>query len=201
MEKLSSPNLESKDTREAARFREAAIPGTINIAAGRTFTTWAGSLLPYDRDLYLLADDDRTDIVELARDLAGIGLDRVAGYFGVDAIESWRRTHGELQRIPTITLAELQNRLVQDGVVVLDVRDPSEWRAGHIPGSQNIPVGRLVERLSEVPPRGTLVVHCQTGPRAALAASLLRVRGFSDVRLFSSGFAEWRAAAQPVETG
>lgn len=189
------------DTREAARFREAAIPGTINIPAGRTFTTWAGSLLPYDRDLYLLADDDRTDVMELARDLAGIGLDRVAGYLGMDAIESWHHTHGELQRIPTISLAELQNRLVQDGVVVLDVRDPSEWKAGHIPGAHNIPVGRLEQRLGDVPRRGTLVVHCQTGPRAAMAASLLRARGFSDVRLFSSGFAEWRAAAQPVEMG
>ena len=189
------------DTREAARFREAAIPGTINIPAGRTFTTWAGSLLPYDRDLYLLADDDRTDIMELARDLAGIGLDRVAGYLGVDAIESWHNTHGELQRIPTITLAELRNRLVQDGVVVLDVRDPSEWKAGHIPGARNIPVGRLEQRLGDIPQPGTLVVHCQTGPRAAMAASLLRARGFSDVRLFASGFAEWRAAAQPVEMG
>jgi rhodanese-related sulfurtransferase len=44
-------------------------------------------------------------------------------------------------------------------------------------------------------------VHCQTGSRAAMAASLLRARGFRDVQLFSSGFAEWRAAAQPVETG
>jgi hydroxyacylglutathione hydrolase len=46
-----------------------------------------------------------------------------------------------------------------------------------------------------------LVVHCQTGPRASIAASLLRARGFRDVQLFSSGFAEWRATGQPVETG
>ncbi|HEX6433867.1 MAG TPA: rhodanese-like domain-containing protein [Gemmatimonadales bacterium] len=189
------------DTREAVRFREGAIPGTINLPAGRTFTTWAGSLLPYDRDLYLLIDEGRTDIMELGRDLAGIGLDRVSGYFGLEAVEAWSKRHGELQRIPSITLAELQSRLNRDELVVLDVRDPGEWKAGHIPGSRNIPVARLEQQLGDLPRRGTLVVHCQTGPRAALAASLLRARGFGDVQLFSSGFAEWRGAAQPVQTG
>jgi hydroxyacylglutathione hydrolase len=62
-------------------------------------------------------------------------------------------------------------------------------------------LGRLDERQSELPQHSTLIVHCQTGPRAAMAASLLQARGFKDVQLFSNGFAEWRAAAQPVETG
>jgi hydroxyacylglutathione hydrolase len=189
------------DTREAARFSEGSIPGTINIPAGRTFTTWAGSLLPYDRDLYLLVDEGRADVMELARDLAGIGLDRVAGYLDGDVVESWGRSQGELQRISSINMEQLQDRLERDALVVLDVRDVSEWKAGHIPGSRNIPLGRLDQRLSELPQRGTLIVHCQTGPRAAMAVSLLQARGFKDVHLFSKGFAAWRAAAQPVETG
>jgi hydroxyacylglutathione hydrolase len=189
------------DTREAARFREGAIPGTINIPAGRTFTTWAGALLPYDRDLYLLLDEGRTDLTELVRDLAGIGFDRVAGYVGAEAIDAWSRTPGRLQSIPSVTLPQLRSRFAHDQLVVLDVRDVSEWMAGHIPGSQNIPVGRLDQRLGELPQDRTLVVHCQTGPRAAIAASLLLARGFRNVELFSSGFAEWRASGQPVETG
>jgi hydroxyacylglutathione hydrolase len=189
------------DTREATRFREGAIPGTINIPAGRTFTTWAGSLLPYDRDLYLLLDEGTADLRELVRDLAGIGLDRVSGYLGADAIEAWSRTPGQLQRIPSVSLPQLKSRFGHDGLMVLDVRDVSEWKAGHIPGSRNIPVGRLDQRLGELPQDRTLVVHCQTGPRAAIAASLLRARGFSNVELFPSGFAEWRASGQPVETG
>jgi hydroxyacylglutathione hydrolase len=189
------------DAREAAQFRKGAIPGTINIPAGRTFTTWAGSLLPYDRDVYLLLDEGRVDHMELVRDLAGIALDRVAGYVGADAIQAWAETQGELQRIPSVTLAQLKSRLEHDAMMVLDVRDVSEWNAGHIPGSRNIPVGRLDQRLGDIPRRAMLVVHCQTGPRAAIAASLLRARGFSDVQLFSSGFAEWRAAGQPIESG
>jgi hydroxyacylglutathione hydrolase len=139
--------------------------------------------------------------MELVRDLAGIGLDRVAGYVGADAIDAWARAYGELQCIPSLSLAQLQRRFEHDRLRVLDVRDVSEWKAGHIPGSRNIPVGRLDERLGDLAQRETLVVHCQTGPRAAIAASLLRARGFEDVQLFSGGFAEWRNAGQPIETG
>jgi hydroxyacylglutathione hydrolase len=187
------------DTRDSTRFGHAAIPGTINIPAGRAFTTWAGSLLPYDRELYLIVDESRAEGIELVRDLAGIGLDRIAGYTGLDAIEAWTRRHGEPQRIPSVSLEHMQRKLENDGVVILDVRDESEWKAGHIPGSRNIPVGRLDQTLRGIPKGAQLIVHCQTGARAAIGASLLRAKGITDVSLFSGGFAEWRAAGLPVD--
>jgi hydroxyacylglutathione hydrolase len=188
------------DTREAAQFVRGAVPGTINIPASRTFTTWAGSLLPYDRDFHLIVDDSKVQTVdELVRDLAGIGLDRVVGYFGADVIDAWRMSQGHLQSIPSLSLAEFTGRRRDNHQVVLDVRGEGEWEAGHVPGSLNVPVGELDQRLDDIPRGRSLMVHCQTGARAAIAASLLRARGFGDVRLFSGGFAEWRAAGQPVE--
>jgi hydroxyacylglutathione hydrolase len=188
------------DTREASEYGRGAVPGTINIPASRTFTTWAGSLLPYDRELHLIVDDRRVPKVdELMRDLAGIGLDRVVGYFGSEAVDMWRMSKGQLQTILSIGL-ELTERQRSDGVVVLDVRGEEEWRAGHIPGSLNLPLGDLERRLDVVPRNRPVIVHCQTGARAAMAASLLRARGFNDVRLFQGGFAEWRAAGLPVDT-
>jgi hydroxyacylglutathione hydrolase len=188
------------DTRDSAEYGRGAVPGTINIPATRTFTTWAGSLLPYDRDLHLIVDDRHGEVVdELVRDLAGIGLDRVAGYFGGDVVEAWRVSQGQLQTIPSVGL-EVTERQRPDGVVVLDVRGEGEWNAGHIPGSLNLPLGYLEQRLDEVPRNRPVIVHCQTGARAAMGASLLRARGFNDVRLFPGGFAEWRAAGLAVET-
>jgi hydroxyacylglutathione hydrolase len=71
------------DTRPAREFLGRAIPGTMNIPAGRAFTTWAGWLLPYDRDLYLVVDGRTGHATEhLLRGLAGIGLDRVGGVAG-----------------------------------------------------------------------------------------------------------------------
>lgn len=187
------------DTRPAPEFGLGAVPGTINIPVNRTFTTWAGSLLAYDRDYYLIIDDRRGQSVdELVRDLAGIGLDRLAGYFGTDTIEAWRTSKGKLQTIPSLGLEAAERR--QPGTsVLLDVRGEGEWSAGHIPGSLNLPLADLAQRLDEIPPARTLIVHCQTGARAAMATSLLRARGFPDVRLFGGGFAEWRTAGLAVE--
>jgi hydroxyacylglutathione hydrolase len=188
------------DTRESPEYVRGAVPGTINIPATRTFTTWAGSLLPYDHDFHLIVDDRRVQTVdELVRDLAGIGLDRIAGYFGGDVVDTWRSSKGHLQTIPMLSLAEVSAQRDSSDKVVLDVRGEAEWSAGHLAGSLNIPVGELDERLGEIPRNRSLIVHCQTGARAAMAASVLRARGLSDVRLFSGGFAAWKAAGLPVE--
>ncbi len=187
------------DTRPAREFALAAVPGTINIPVNRAFTTWAGSLLPYGQDLHLIVDDSRAhDVDGLVRDLAGIGLDRIAGYFGSDAVEAWQTSSGQVQTISTLTLADVKQQLRAEHPVLLDVRTRGEWRNGHLPESVNVPVGDLDQRLDEVPRDRPVVVHCQTGARAAIAASLLKARGYADVRLFPGGYAEWQAEGQRV---
>jgi hydroxyacylglutathione hydrolase len=185
------------DTRLAEEYRRGAVPGTINIPDTRSFTTWAGSLLPYDRDFFLIVNHGRERRAEeLSLDLAGIGLDRVAGYFSADAVDAWRRSDRPLQTIPAISLDQLPADS-RDGLV-LDVRSEAEWQAGHIPGSLNVPVAELEARAGELPRDRPLIVHCQTGYRAAVAASLLRGQGFNKIGVFPGGFAEWRSAGQPV---
>ncbi len=188
------------DTRPASDYMRAAIPGTINIPANRSFTTWAGSLLPYDRDLYLIVPREDQLVQQLTRDLTGIGLERVAGYFGPEVIDAWNRRQGPSQCIPSLSLTEFAQLRGQKGEIVMDVRGSEEWRSGHISGALHFPLVELDRRMNELPRRRPLIVHCQTGSRAAIAASLLKARGFDDVRLFTGGFAEWSAAGKPVET-
>ena len=188
------------DTRQARDFGLGAVPGTINIPLNRAFTTWAGSLLPYDRDFYLIVDDRTIQTVdELVGDLAGIGLDMIAGYFGLDTVEAWQGLIGHLQTTGTVALSDVSGRMEAHDATLLDVRSPGEWEAGHVPGSVNIPLGDLDQRVNDIP-RGSIIVHCQSGARAAIAASVLTARGFDDVRLFPGGFAEWKAAGEPQET-
>jgi hydroxyacylglutathione hydrolase len=79
------------------------------------------------------------------------------------------------------------------------VRERSEWDAGHIPGAEHVPLGHLVERLGELARDRPLVVHCQSGGRSSVAASLLRAYGFRNVINLADGFSGWRRNGLPVE--
>jgi hydroxyacylglutathione hydrolase len=186
------------DTRPWREFALGAIPGSLSIPANRSFTTWAGSLLPYDREFLLIVDQrSELGVDELARDLAGIGLDRLAGYAGTDVLDAWSAAHGPLHPICSIVRRDLAGAIAADRVNVLDVRSSAEWSAGHILESLNVPLGDLEQRLDEIPRDRPVVVHCQSGARAGMAAALLRARGVPDVSVYGGGFAEWSGAAQP----
>lgn len=190
------------DMRPAVEYAAGHVPGTINIPRNRSFTTWAGWLVPYDRDFYLITGDAATDALdEAVRDLAMIGLDRVAGYLGADAIAAWRAAGRELATIPQITTPELAEQRASGDVAVIDVRGRSEWEAGHMPEVPNIPVGYLRDHLGEIPRDRPVVVHCQGGGRSAIAASVLRAAGVTNVVNLTGGFADWQAAGNPVERG
>ena len=188
------------DTRTAEEFAERYIPGTINIPLNKSFSTWAGWFVPYDRDFFVIVHDSSTQYVdEAVHDLAMIGLDRVAGYFGAEAITAWEAAGHQLATVPQISVAELAKRRRNGDVVVLDVRGRAEWEAGHMPGVENIPIGYLTERLDEVPRDRPVVVHCQSGARSAIAMSVLRAQGVTNVVNLTGGFAEWQRSGHAVE--
>ncbi len=190
------------DTRPWAEFAVGSIPGTINVPLTKSFTTWAGWLLPYDRPFYLIVDDASTHAIdEAVHDLAMIGLDQVAGFFGAAVIDAWTAEHHELATVPQMTSRELATALLTASVSVVDVRGAAEWAAGHLPGVPNIPLGYLADRIGELPTDRPLVVHCQSGSRSAIAASVLRSMGMKNVVNLVGGFVDWQAAGNPVERG
>ena len=187
------------DIRPAAEFASAHIPGTINIPLNKSFTTWAGSLIPYDAPFYLIGDESASALNKAARDLAMIGLDDLGGTFGSEVLRSWEASGGELARTPQVDVAHLDAQLASGATTVIDVRGHSEWKAGHIAGVQNIPLGSLAARMANVPRTTPIVVHCQGGGRSAIAASVLRASGFQSVANVSGGFAAWESSGRPVE--
>ena len=190
------------DTRTAAEYASGHVPGTINLPFNNAFTTWAGWVLPYDRDLHLLSAKADGRQAELAlRDLAMIGLDRVAGCFGVEALGAWTRSGRALATIGRITASDLAARLDSGTAAVVDVRSRAEWESGHIPGALNIPAGEVADRLAELPQGGPVVVHCQGGTRSAIAAGLLDARGITGVVDLPGGLPEWEGAGLPVDRG
>ena len=187
------------DARPAAADAAGHLPGTINIPLDRSFTTWAGWLVPYDRDFHLLLNDGH-DGAEAVRDLAMIGLDRVAGVFGSEALAAWTAEGRALETVPQMSVAELAGAMSRREVAVVDVRGVAEWEAGHLSGVPNIPLGQLGQRIGELPRDRPLVVHCQSGARSAIASSILRAKGLANVVNLAGGFAAWRSAGNEVVT-
>lgn len=186
------------DTRPTKTFAAGHVPGTINLPLGRSFTTYAGSLLPYDQDCYLIVDAAPGSVAEAVRMLVSIGLDRVAGFFGLEALDAWKAGGGASGTIPQVSPRALAEAKDGDAIVV-DVRGEVEWRTGHIAGALLIPLPELPARLDEIPAGRTPVLVCGTGSRSAVGASYLRSRGRADAANLSGGMTGWFGAGLPIE--
>jgi len=186
------------DTRPAAAFAAAHVPGTLSIPFDGSFVTWAGWLVPYTEDVYLIAaQDSDTQVAELVRQLALIGLDRVAGVFPPEAVPAKAAPGEPVGTIPQMDAEALARHLLAGDVSLIDVRAGAEWRDGHIAAATHVPLGYLRARVTELP-SGPLVVQCRSGSRSAIAASLLRQLGRQDVANLRGGIEVWSAAGLPI---
>jgi hydroxyacylglutathione hydrolase len=197
------------DTRPAGDYATGHVPGTINIPLNRSFNTWAGWLISYERDFYLIVEGEAASphVAEAVRDLAFIGLDRVAGTLGTDALDAWTAAGRSLGKVEQMTVDTLAARMKAGHVAILDVRGKNEWAAGHLPTPEpesgnalaHLPLGYLTDRLDEVPAGRPLVIHCQGGGRSAIAASLLKAHGIDEVINLTGGYGAWQGEGHPVE--
>lgn len=87
------------------------------------------------------------------------------------------------------------------GAFMLDVRQPEEWEAAHIPDATLIPLGELASRVAEVPKDQEIVVYCRSGNRSQEGARILQQAGFSNVSSMAGGIIQWNAAGYPTVTG
>ena len=190
------------DVRSTAAFAAHHVPGTLNVPYARTFSTYAGSVVPFDTAIFLLADDPAGATPRAAaRDLAMIGYDHIVGAFGVDALAAWVAAGKALGAATQMTTAEVARAVNGARAAVIDVRKRSEFAEGHLPHATNIPLAELVSRIAEVPRDRPVIVQCQGGTRSAVGASVLRAHGVHDVANLAGGFTAWCAAGLPVEGG
>lgn len=167
------------DTRTKELHQTKAPKYSVNIPVGNTFETWAGWLLRPETDNYILLASTQ-QAASLRRRLWMVGLDNVVGY--IEEAEGL-----EQQDSPLIEANELPSKA---GKLLLDIRNKNEYKAGHIPNSQQLHAGRLAWNLDQFSPNEEIVLHCQSGARSAAAASFLRAKGFQVTEL-AGGYAAW----------
>ncbi len=169
------------DLRDRSAYAAGHLVGTLNIALGPQFSTYLGWLIPWGDDLTLIAES-ADHITDAQRQLTRIGIDQLAGSATGPLDELADRD--EVQDYPEVgfddeafTAGSALLDTDQTGQVVLDVRREDERAHGAIPGSVHIPLHQLLNRLDDLPADTQLWVHCASGFRASIAASILARAG------------------------
>ncbi len=185
------------DTRLSAEFAAGHVPGTINIPMSKSFTSYAGSVVPYDQEICVVLTDPAIGEA-VARNLRSIGFDRIGGIIEATVVDAWKGRGNTLGLSTEITVEHLVDEPAVERFI-LDVRNLSEWKAGHMPGAKLIPLPELVDRLEEIPKDANIVIHCQSGGRSAIASSVLKSRGYERVANLIGGFSAWIGIGGKVE--
>jgi hydroxyacylglutathione hydrolase len=176
------------DTRPAVQFTQGFIPGSIFIGLEGRFAEWAGSLLPFDKRIIIVAENDM--VKETAIRLSRVGLDNVMGYVQ-GGFEAWQQAGKKIDMIIDVEVDEFAMDLPFDSrLVVIDVRKEAEYGSGHVKGAENLPLHTMNDSLSlaMLNEEENYYVHCQSGYRSVIALSILKKQGYHNVRNIVGGW-------------
>ena len=173
------------DTRTASDFANSFIPGSISIGLEGQFAPWVGALIPdINQKIVLVTDQDKTE--ETIKRLARVGYDHVLGYLE-DGIYTWKNAEKPLDRIERVTPEELEKELEHKSFV-FDVRKPGEYEAEHIENVPSLPLDYINENMIQFPKNEAFTIHCAGGYRSIIAASILKSRGYNQVKDVIGGY-------------
>lgn len=206
---LATQEITLIDTRCWLDFRQGHVPGALYIPLDRMFPTVAGSFVEPGRPIYIVAEEGRVE--EAVRDLVRIGLDDVCGFVPPDVFREYAERGGTLTTASEVDVGAVRERVgagaggggaaAQEATAtpfLLDVRNASEFAAGHAPGAHNVAYTRLAARLDEIPRDRPVLVSCRSGGRSARASAFLRRAGI-DATNVAGGMDAWMEAGLPVE--
>jgi hydroxyacylglutathione hydrolase len=155
------------DLRRRVAFAAGHLEGSLGFELSGSFVTYLGWLHPWGTPLTLIGEDE-DQIADARRELARIGIDDIAGAADIEVV----RTAADERSYRVADFDALADAIGSGGVTVLDVRQSDEFADSHIDGAVNIALHELADRVSEVPV-GEVWVHCASGYRASIAASIL----------------------------
>jgi hydroxyacylglutathione hydrolase len=181
------------DVRGYDAFNAQHVAGAWHIGLNGNFPTFAGWLLPPDKDVLLVADsyDQALDAALWAR---RVGVDRIVGYLD-GSLSAWASAGLPTECITLISVQDLHHWVNgASSLVLVDARAANEFAENHIRGAINIPAPELRTRHRELDPNNPTVLICSTGNRSSMAASILKQHDFADVYNVAGGMTGYSAA-------
>jgi glyoxylase-like metal-dependent hydrolase (beta-lactamase superfamily II)/rhodanese-related sulfurtransferase len=179
------------DGRDDASFAAGHLRGSVNVGLGGRFAEYAGEVMQPGTPIVLVAPPGAETEAKIR--LARIGFDRVVGALR-DPIAAFATRPELVEQLSRLSAQALAQRIDDlPGLVLVDVRNAGEVEHGSIEGSLKVPLPSLLSRAGELDPAAPTVVFCAGGYRSAIASSLLRSLGFTDVSDLVGGYGAWSA--------
>jgi hydroxyacylglutathione hydrolase len=178
------------DVRTYPAFSGMHIPGSWHIDLTGSFATQAGWVLPPDREI-LLVVDDFLQAEAATLNLRRVGFDRVSGFLEGGMLQ-WGTAGLPIDRVQIVPPTEAHDLVAAGEAVLIDVRSEEEWQAAHADQSIHIPWHDLRTRHTGLDPAGRQIVMCRGGQRASIAASILKMHGFTRVSNLGGGYTAYK---------
>ncbi|OES46392.1 MBL fold metallo-hydrolase [Domibacillus iocasae] len=170
------------DTRLASEFEKGFVKGAINIPFGKMLTSWAGWLIGYDEQMMLIVKKENVKEALIA--LQSIHLDDVVKLATPETMASVAK-----ETYKTVEVDQFEQ--LKEDAQLIDVRNDNEWKQGHMKEADHKMLGRLRKEGSALDQSKPVLIHCQSGARSAIAASVMKHLGFDDVTHLKGGFSAW----------
>jgi hydroxyacylglutathione hydrolase len=184
------------DVRPGEEFAAGHVPGSVNIALGGQFASWAGTVLGLTAHPVLIAASE-AQLEEARLRLTRVGIEVLNGYL-YGGVAAWQQAAFPVATITQITPGDLATQLKAHDVQVLDVRRESEWEGAHVEGATWWPLDNFRVSPPEIDHDAPIAVHCKGGYRSMIASSLLQRAGFRRVINVIGGLDAWQQAKLPT---
>lgn len=177
------------DTRPVEQFIGSFVPGSIFIGLEGRFAEWAGSLLPFDKPIVVVAEEgkEKESVTRLTR----VGFSNISGYLQ-GGVKAWQKAGEDIDMVIDVEADEVAMDIPFDeNLVIVDVRSPTEFADGHVKDAINLPLSDMndLASMSMLEETHNIYVHCAGGYRSIIAASLLKRQGIHNLRNISGGWA------------
>jgi hydroxyacylglutathione hydrolase len=197
--KMKDENTFILDTRNATIFTQGFVPTSVSIGLEGRFAEWAGSLLPFTKNILLVTEigKEKETIIRLAR----VGFEKFVGYLN-GGFEAWQQANEKIDMVIDVEPDELAMDMPFDeNLVIVDVRKETEYGDGHIAQAINIPLLELLDpaSMSDFEDNQNIYIHCAGGYRSVIAASLIKQQGIHNVRNVLGGYSSIKEVKDKFE--
>ena len=173
------------DTRTAQEFGEGHIPDSIFIGLDGSFASWVGTLIEDLKQPIIVITEpgrEREAVLRLAR----VGYNNALGYLE-GGITSWTEAGRILDKISSINAEELELEMGSADISILDVRRPGEYEVNHVLGAHSFPLDFILGHFDVYPKDQKHFIHCRSGYRSMVAASLMKKEGYKHLINIAGG--------------